>query len=77
MLMQTETDGFTRRSMNKDIGNGKYYNNHQSSNTGNSNLTRRPNEQRMGTHHLPKINQASVEKQNSITCNRKPMVKAN
>ena len=58
MLMQTETDGFTRRSMNKDSGNGKYY----QSNTGNSNFTRRANEQQMGTHHLPKINQASVEK---------------
>ena len=73
--MQTETDGFTRRSMNKDSGNGKYYNNQ--SNIGNNNFTRRANEQRMGTHHLPKINQASVEKQNSITCNRKPMVKTN
>lgn len=72
MLMQTETDGFTRRSMNKASGNVKYYN--DQSNIGNN---RRPNELRMRTHHLPKINQASVEKQNSITCNRKPMVKAN
>ena len=58
MLMQTETDGFTRRSINKANANGKFYNDQS-----NSNNFIRPNEQRVvGTHHLPKINHASVEK---------------
>lgn len=71
MLMLTETDGFTRRSVNKvNVNAMAYSNNH------NSNMLRRPSDQRMGTHHLPKINKMSVEKQQTSN-SRKPVMKMN
>ena len=70
--MLTETDGFTRRSINKVNVNAMAYSNQ---NNTNYNMLRRPSDQRMGTHHLPKINKMPVEKQNSNS--RKPVMKMN
>ena len=47
------------------------YSNHNN----NNNMLRRPSDQRMGTHHLPKINKMSVEKQSSYS--RRPIMKVN